>query len=718
MKNVYTPLKAAFFTLFIALCLFSVVGNAQTPDLLIKATSATSAGMSQALSTAVDASGNVYTTGDFTGTVAFGSTTLVSTVNFRDVFLAKYNSTGTLQWVKRVSGTGGTGGSRSAQGIAVSGSDVYITGAFTGTANFNTPSASSNEITTVGSVNIFLAKYSDIGTFQWAKRAGGIGSSGGISQGNGIAVSGSDVYITGYFDGTVNFNTPSATGSNEITSAGNFDIFLAKYNDTGTFQWAKRAGGTSNDFAQGIAVSGSDVYITGSFSGTANFNTPSATSNEITSADRSDIFLAKYNSTGTFQWAKRAGGTRDDNAYGIAVSGSDVYVTGSFGGTANFNTPSATGSNEITSAGSTDIFLAKYNNTGTFQWAKRAGRTNNNDFDYDYAFGVAVSNSDVFITGYFAGTVNFNTPSATGSNEITSAGGTDILLAKYNDTGTFQWAKRAGGTGNDEAKVIVVSGNAVYVAGNFKSTANFNTPSATGSNELTTVATNGDAFVARYGAVVCDCDPTCSPIPTAAGTYTATRSKVDGLYTHYCDGNNLLLSVLTPTNSTAIPPAAVQVKIGATAATFYPKWCGGTTAADKCFMVKTPATGGNVLINRFWHIDAAQVTGTAVSGSNQLQIFTYFTDTEFTALQTQMSTNSVVPALTSATGLILYQPAGSSALEKFADPALVKPLTFTKVINGTPIGINLWQHSTQTGGINQATFKISSIVNSGGIGKF
>lgn len=92
----------------------------------------------------------------------------------------------------------------------------------------------------------------------------------------------------------------------------------------------------------------------------------------------------KYNSAGVFQWAKRAGSTANDIGYGVAASGSDVYVVGIIGGTANFNTPSASGSNEITTAGGSDIFLAKYTNTGAFQRAVRAGGTGS-DIGYNVA---------------------------------------------------------------------------------------------------------------------------------------------------------------------------------------------------------------------------------------------------------------------------------------------------------------------------------------------
>jgi len=499
------------FKLYLTLCLL-VAGTAKLnaqigPDLLL---SAGGTGSDIGRSIAYDVDGNKYVCGSFEGTAFFGSTSLVSSGG-NDIFLTKYNNSGVIQWVRRA----GKISDDFAYGVAVDGTDVYITGSFNGTANFNTPSATgSNEITSAGDSDIFLAKYNSNGDFQWAKRAGGTGSDAAY----GLAVSGTDVYITGSFNGTANFNTPTATGSNEITSAGESDIFLAKYNSNGDFQWARRAGGVGIDAARGIAVSGAEVYITGSFNGGisqaygANFNNPSAFgSNQINSAGSSDIFLAQYNSSGVFQWAKRAGASDGDIAFGVAVSGTEVYITGYFKATANFNTPSATGSNELVSAGNNEIFLAKYNSSGVFQWARRAGGT-----DVDVAYVVAVSGTEVYITGSFQNTANFNTPSATGSNEITYAGGVDIFLAKYNSGGVFQWARRAGGTGADIAYGAAVSGTEVYITGLLNNTANFNTPSATGSNELTSLSGSTDIFIALYGCV--------TPAPSGSTTQTFCNS--------------------------------------------------------------------------------------------------------------------------------------------------------------------------------------------------
>lgn len=465
---------------------------AQNISTLIKSTSVTSADNAYGRSVVTDASNNVYVTGNFVGSVAFGSVTLTS-AGGSDVFIAKYDNSGAFQWARRAGGTSDD----VVNGIALSGSDIYIAGQIGATiVNFNTPSTTGSEITSAGGLDIFVAKFDNTGTFQWARRAGGTSD----DLANGIAVSGTEVYIVGRIGANiVNFNTPSAINSNEITSVGSNDIFVAKFNSSGTFQWARRAGGTNSDTGYGIAVSGTDIYITGNMSLTANFNTPSSgSSNTIASAGNNDIFVAKFNSSGTFQWAKRAGGTGVDNAAGIAVSGTEVYITGYIDvNTVNFNTPSDVSSNTLASAGSFDMFIAKFNSSGIFQWAKRAGGTGS-----DVGNSIAASGTEIYVVGNINGTANFNTPSMAGSNGIISAGNADICIAKYNDIGTLQWVKRGGGTGSDQCFGATATTTNVFITGSFVSTANFNTPSAPGSNELSTVSTNYDMFLVSYSAAV------------------------------------------------------------------------------------------------------------------------------------------------------------------------------------------------------------------------
>ncbi len=490
---------------------------AQSVDLLLRGGGT---GDDEGQATATDAAGNVYVTGYFSGTATIGGTQMIS-AGGRDIFVAKYNASGVLQWLRRAGGSGSDEG----YGIAVDASGVYVTGYFSLTANFNTPSnPATNTLTSAGDIDIFVAKFDPSGVVQWQKRAGG----GGGDIGLDIAVDASGVYVTGEFAGTANFNTPASPASNTLVSAGVADIFVAKYTTSGTVQWQKRAGGSDHDRGRGIAVDASGVYVMGYFEGTANFNTPaSPASNTLVSAGGWDIFVAKFDPSGVVQWLQRAGGSSDDQGRGIAVDANGVYITGSFRGTADFNTPTSPASNTLVSVGSYDIFVAKYNPSGVVQWQKRAGGGNG-----DVGIGIAVDASGVYVSGGFENTPSFD---ISANNTLTSAGDFDIFVAAYTTSGAVQWLRRAGGSSFDISNDIAANANGVYVTGLFFGTANFNTPSTSGTNELTS-AGNGDLFLARF--TLADPAPTLAGFaPTATtvcagnvATFTATVGNVTGAY--------------------------------------------------------------------------------------------------------------------------------------------------------------------------------------------
>ena len=226
----------------------------------------------------------------------------------------------------------------------------------------------------------------------------------------------------------------------------------------------------------------------------------------------------------------------------------------------------------------------------------------------------------------------------------------------------------------------------------------------------------GEGSLTITYAASCNCDPTCSSLPTTVGTYTATTTNVIGAYTHYCNGSGaLLMSIKTPTNSTAVPAAAVKVKVGATAATFYSRYCGGTTAATSCFMT---TLGGGVLINRTWHIDSSLVTGPVISSLNLLTVVSYFTQGEYTALNSALTTNSLT-ALTAPTSLIFYVPKPVYRFSAFVDPSLIKPTgAATSWNNGTTPSLMNWKYATPQTGINSAELQLKSLGNSFGFGKY
>ena len=236
------------------------------------------------------------------------------------------------------------GGTNNNQGesIAVDSSgNIYITGYFYETVDFG-----GGNVTSAGGADIFVLKLNSSATFQWVNTYGG----STFDVGEDITVDSSgNSYITGYFEGTVDF------GGGNVTSAGAADIFILKLNSSGTFQWVNIFGGTSTDVGQGIAVDSSgNSYITGSFQGTVDFG-----SGDITPSGFDDIFVLKVNPSGTFQWVSTFGGTSIDVGEDITVDSSgNSYITGWFRETVDF------GGGNVTSAGGADIFVLKLNSSG------------------------------------------------------------------------------------------------------------------------------------------------------------------------------------------------------------------------------------------------------------------------------------------------------------------------------------------------------------------
>ncbi len=348
----------------------------------------------------LDGSGNITVTGLFRGTARF-DTVSVTSAGLEDIFIAKYDASGNLLWVRRAGGTSGDVG----LGVAVDGlGNSIITGFFQGTATFGTI----NLVSTGGS-DIFIAKYDAAGNVIWARRAGGVG----FDVGNSTVIDGSgNSILTGQFQGTATFGNLTLTAAGGVND---FDIFIAKYDASGNVIWAKRAGGSGpNDSGNGITVDGGgNSILTGQFQGTATFDTVRLTAAGGT-ADL-DIFIAKYDISGNLLWVRQAGGTSLDVGTSIASDGAgNSVVTGSFRGTSTFNTTS------LTSARGDDIFTAKYDTSGNLLWVKQAGGSGD-----DVGNGlVALGSGDIFLTGQFQGTATFDTTT------LTSTGNFDIFTSR------------------------------------------------------------------------------------------------------------------------------------------------------------------------------------------------------------------------------------------------------------------------------------------------
>jgi len=190
------------------------------------------------------------------------------------------------------------------------------------------------------------------------------------------------------------------------------------------YSFTKTMGGTDQDVGQSVAVDSSgNVYITGSFRVTADFD-PGAGTDNHTAVGEEDIFLTKINADGSYGYTKTMGGTDQDLGRSVAVDSSDnVYITGSFRVTADFD-PGA-GTDNHTAVGEEDIFLTKINFDGNYDLTKTFGGT-----DQDVGRLVVVDDSvNVYLTGYFLETVDFD-PGA-GTDNHTAVGLKDIYLTKF-----------------------------------------------------------------------------------------------------------------------------------------------------------------------------------------------------------------------------------------------------------------------------------------------
>ena len=365
---------------------------------------------------AVDAAGNVYVTGWFGGAVDFdpgaGVTTLTS-AGSDDVFVLKLSANGDLVWARRMGGPGDD----DAYGIAADGNgNVFVSGEFTSTVDFD-PGAGVLNLTAAGSWDVFVVKLNSAGEFTWAQRMGG----SGFDSSQGVAVDADgNVYTAGSFVGSGDFD-PGA-GTVTLTSAGEDDVFVSKLTSAGAFVWARRFGGSGDDYAYGLALDAAgNPHTNGSFKGTVDFN-PGAGASNLTSAGEDDVFISKLDSAGAFVWAQRLGGTAFEFSADVAVDGNgNVYTTGLFRQTADFD-PSA-GASNLVSAGGDDAFVSKLNSAGEFVWARRAGGSAS-----DSGHSVKAVGSNVYVSGRFAGTADLD-PGA-GVSSLASAGDNDAFVLK------------------------------------------------------------------------------------------------------------------------------------------------------------------------------------------------------------------------------------------------------------------------------------------------
>ena len=301
--------------------------------------------------------------------------------------------------------------------------NVYTAGYFEGIVDFD-PSTGVDNHTSSGGRDVFVQKMDANGNFIWAKTFGGTDNTFDILL--SIIIDGSgDIYTAGVFQETVDFD-PSE-GMDNHTSNGNDDIFVQKMDADGNFLWAKTFGGTSAEIGSCITIDESgNVYTSGRFNRTVDFDPSEGIDNHTSNGSGSDIFIHKMDIDGNFVWAKTFEGSGTDLAYSMTVDDSgNLYTTGFYNGTVDFD-PSE-GIDKHTSKSNSTVFINKMDESGNYLWARTIGGSSN-----DEGNSIKVDRyGNVYLTGIFQETVDFD-PSQVMDNH-TSSGGYDIFIQKMSD---------------------------------------------------------------------------------------------------------------------------------------------------------------------------------------------------------------------------------------------------------------------------------------------
>ena len=437
-------------------------------------------------SLSTDPMGNVYTTGFFSGTIDFDpSDDVYNLTSSQDgtveVYISKLDSIGNFAWAKSI----GSISDEIAYSIASDSlGNVYVAGNFSLTVDFD-PGIGINELTAEG-IDAFILKLNTDGDFLWVKKLGG----SSIDVPYYIALDRiGNIYTTGYFFGTADFDPGATVGS--LTSTGDADVFVSKLDSDGNFVWAKNFGGAAGEAGYGLAVdSAGNVYTSGLFQSDADFD-PSAFNYNLSSLGFSDIFIQKLDAMGNFLWAKQIGGNFIDYSFSLALDKqANVFTTGSFSDTVDFDPGIGTTFLTASQYGNS-AFISKLDAAGNYVWAMKIGEVPTSNAE-GYSIGIDASNN-VYACGVFSSIADFD-PSSNVYN-LTSFGYNDAFVTRLTNSGDLIEALQFGGTLSDRSFGVKMDDTYnIYCTGDFGDTADFDP-----SNGVFNLISNGGAFVVKLG---------------------------------------------------------------------------------------------------------------------------------------------------------------------------------------------------------------------------
>jgi uncharacterized protein YjdB len=479
--------------------------------------------------------GNVFLAGGFRGTIDLDPSAAVFNVTSagqEDLFVACYTPAGAFIWGFRVGGTGYEGAWEMAFDAS---SNVSIVGWHHGGADFDPgtgvsimPFAGGGTLSWEG--DGYVAKYTSAGAFMWAK---GLGGNTDFDLTAAVATDGAGcTYVGGVFSGSMVISATITLGPNTN--------YIIKYDPDGNIVWARNFGSAADGQTRSMIIKGQYIYSTGYFRAVSDFS-PWTAPTILTSSGVYDGYVAKHDTAGNLIFVKQFSGTSaDDEGLNIKLDAADnIYIAGTtLSPSMTFNMASP-GTSTVTApggGGNLDIFIAKYSNSGVYQWARLFGSTG-----ADMGWGVDVLGSSLYVTGQFANTVDFDPSAATAS--FTSSGALDGYTMKYDLNGNYLCGFKIGSTSDDIGFAIGhdLSGN-MYATGKFGGTATDFDP--TGTTLALTSNGGADAFLVKYdpsvgacstssGGTACDIWQNVGSAGFSAGLASYTSIAVDGSGTPY-----------------------------------------------------------------------------------------------------------------------------------------------------------------------------------------
>jgi hypothetical protein len=364
-----------------------------------------------------------------------------------------------LQWAR---GFGGNGSENATQiAIDVSG-NIYCTGYFSGTNDFD-PGPGTFTLASNGGYDAYVNKLDAQGNFVWAKSWGGAQNDYGSSV---IVNNAGDVFICGIFYNAVDFDP--GPGMYMLASNGQSDCYVLNLDNSGNFQWAGSFGASPGDVASAMCFDTTgNLVIGGYFGGSVDFD-PGAGVYSVTSNSNSpDAYILNLSPSGSFGWVKTFGGTNTDRISRVAVdSAGNIYSTGSFWELADFDPGPAAYTLNVSSNTQCNVFVTKFNPTGNFIWA-----VSFRGDSFDYSSGIKL---DQFGNVYTVGSLGGNTDldPGPGTYVLGAGSGQDCFISKLDNNGNFVWARHLANYGGGTSLAIDAANN-LFISGSFNGGCDF-----------------------------------------------------------------------------------------------------------------------------------------------------------------------------------------------------------------------------------------------------